>query len=96
MSSAVTVLNASLEIRDVEEIRGRLLDALNGASDMRVDVSAVTVADTAGVQLLLSLKAEAEHRGIRCELVGKSTALDRALLVLGLSSAIVGASGHGK
>jgi anti-anti-sigma regulatory factor len=94
LSAAVTTLGASLEIRDVDDIRGRLLDALDGATGLSVEVGAVTTADTAGVQLLLALKAEAAHRGMAVEFTGRSAALSRALAVLGLESAIAGMADH--
>jgi anti-sigma B factor antagonist len=96
VSAAVTTLGASLEIRDVDEIRGRLLDALNGASGLEVDVGAVATTDTAGVQLLLALRAEAAHRGISLAFTGSSAALSRALSVLGLESVIAGTPNHVK
>jgi anti-anti-sigma factor len=96
MSVAVLALSKSLEIRDVEEARGLLLTALDGISELRVDLSAVDAADTAGVQLLLSLEAEAAHRGIRIVFVGQSAGLTRALQSLGLQNHFVAAVRHGE
>jgi anti-anti-sigma regulatory factor len=92
LTAAVTTLGTSLEIRDVDDIRGRLLCVLNGATSLSVEVGAVATADTAGVQLLLALKAEAAQRGIPVAFAGNSAALTRALSVLGLESAISGAA----
>jgi anti-anti-sigma regulatory factor len=94
LTAAVTTLGTSLEIRDVDETRGRLLEALNGATGLSVEVGAVTTADTAGVQLLLALRAEAAHRGIAVAFTGTSAALTRALSVLGLESAVAGTADH--
>jgi anti-anti-sigma regulatory factor len=92
--SRSTVLQPSLEIRDVEELRRQLLDLLSGAAALSVDVGSIATADTAGVQLLLALKSEAERRGIPLEFTGKSAALDRALTILGLSKTIGGSADH--
>jgi anti-anti-sigma regulatory factor len=94
VSAVVTILPAALDIRDVEDIRVRLLGVLNGASVMSVDVSGITAVDTAGVQLLLALKSEAMHRGVPLEFIGRSTALDRVASTLGLAAVLVGSAGH--
>jgi len=48
----VISLEPRLEIRDVEAVHRRLLDAVAGAASLSVDVSRVTAIDTAGAQLL--------------------------------------------
>ena len=52
-----------------------LLDALNGATEIEVDLSGVAEMDTAGVQLLALLKREAASTGKRVALSGHSPAV---------------------
>lgn len=58
-------LTGDLRARHLEAIRSQLLAA--GASNLDVDLAAVTEADTATVQLLLSLRKElsASHHSMR-------------------------------
>ena len=84
----VISLEPRLEIRDVEAVHRRLLDATAGATSLSVDVSRVTAIDTAGAQLLLALVREAGRRGMSLEFSGKSSALEGALASLGLEEVI--------
>ena len=77
-------LGGSLEVRDVAEVRARLMAALDASTALRVEVGAVSTVDTAGAQLLLALELEAVRRGARLEIAGASTALARTLDALGL------------
>lgn len=94
MSAATVTLSAGLEIRDVEQVRGRLLEALDGASAVRIDLSGIVAADTAGVQLLLALRAEALYRGIAVEFVEPTPAFARLLGSLGLDARLGAVPAH--
>jgi anti-anti-sigma regulatory factor len=82
--SATVRLPHGLEIKDVEQIQQQLSAALDGAASVTVDISHVAAVDTAGVQLLLALKTEAENRGIPLTFAGQSAPFSQALTVLGL------------
>lgn len=73
-----------LQIREVEEAHRALVDSLNREGALQIDVSPLEAVDTAGVQLLLALQREGERRGLPVEFCGVSTALERALALLGL------------
>lgn len=73
-----------LEIKDVEDAKLRLLEALDGNAAVCIGVGRVTTVDTAGVQLLLAFKAEAATRGIAVEIYGESAPLNAAITLLGL------------
>lgn len=81
---AAVLLGPGLEIKDVEAAHQRLLDSLDGAP-LVFDVSSIRSIDTAGVQLLLGLKGEAQKRGLAVSFCGQSSVLSKALNVLGLS-----------
>lgn len=53
------VLEPVLSIHAVAQLHGRLLSALNDNNKIEIDASAVTVVDTASLQLLLILKLTA-------------------------------------
>jgi ABC-type transporter Mla MlaB component len=82
------ILDASLQIKDVEQAHRRLLAALGGASSVSVDVSPIDVIDTAGLQLLLALQRGAASGGVPVEFHGESAALSQALSILGLRDAL--------
>lgn len=56
---AQIVLDSMLSIQNVAQLHERLLDALNSCNKIEIDASAVSVADTATLQLLLILKRTA-------------------------------------
>ncbi len=78
------VMNPSLEIRDVDEARTRLLAYLDGSVKFRVDVTPIVAVDSAGVQLLIALRREAHSRNVQLEFTGYSAALRQILTNLGL------------
>jgi anti-anti-sigma regulatory factor len=77
-------LGPSLQIKDVEQAREVLMAALSAGARVAVDVGPIDAVDTAGVQLLLALPLEARKRGVAAEFQGESTALESALVALGL------------
>jgi anti-anti-sigma regulatory factor len=83
-------LEPSLRIGEVEARRELLLRQLDGREPVRIDVGALQSVDTAGVQLLLAFRQEADRRGIRVDYCGESPELVNALQVLGLTDAVFG------
>jgi ABC-type transporter Mla MlaB component len=89
----LVALPASLVIRDVAEVAGRLRAALAGGA-LVVDASAVAAVDTAGLQLLLAAERSARERGIVARWLGASDTLRRAAAALGIQHALaLGAGG---
>lgn len=56
-------VEGEMSIRQVGELAPRLFDALHFRSELAVDLSRVTHCDTAGVQLMLMLRREAQRIG---------------------------------
>jgi anti-anti-sigma regulatory factor len=83
-------LEPSLRIGDVEASRHALLGQFDGHAPIKIDISAIQSVDTAGVQLLLAVRQEADRRGIRLEYCGDSPELFGALKVLGLLETVLG------
>jgi anti-anti-sigma regulatory factor len=83
-------LEPSLRIGEVEARRDLLLRQLEGGEPVRIDVSALQSVDTAGVQLLLAFRQEADRRGIQIDYCGESPDLINALNLLGLTDAVLG------
>ena len=61
---------------------------LRTAQEIEIDASAVTAADTAGMQLLLAFCQEAVSRGIEVTWLQTGTAIPRAAELLGLRQAL--------
>lgn len=57
----------------------RLLDALDATEQLELDLSAVEQIDTAGVQLLMLVKREAEQRGKTLTISGHRPAIQQTL-----------------
>ena len=51
-------------IGNVAEVAGKVLSALQGETEMVLDLSLVNRIDTAAIQLLLSARKEADHLGV--------------------------------
>ncbi|OFZ67704.1 MAG: hypothetical protein A2V79_01865 [Betaproteobacteria bacterium RBG_16_56_24] len=64
----------TMTIYDAVADRRKLLDALDGAAEIEIDLSEVTEMDTAGVQLLAMIKREAIKAGKALHLVAHSQA----------------------
>ena len=61
-----------LTIYNALEQKGMLLDALQASDDIELDLSQVNEIDTAGLQLLILLKKEAQRAGKRVTIVAHS------------------------
>lgn len=73
-------------INEAAQLRERLIaciDASGGAC--RLDMSAVSACDSAGVQLLLAARRSAQQRGHQLELLQPSDAVRQSLLRYGLA-----------
>ncbi len=78
----------SLDIRTVADLRAQLLDALEKCEKVAIDLSRVTSADAAGLQLLLSAQRQAKACGRCLELEGATPALLSAAYALGLQDVL--------
>ena len=65
-------LSDELTIVTAAETRERLMPYLVGGADLELDLSAVSDIDTAGLQLLLMARQEAERRGVTVTLTDPS------------------------
>lgn len=86
LAGELTVMNAG-------DIRNRLLDALADTDDVDVDLSQVTEIDTAGVQLIVAAKREAEERHKALHFSGCSGAVLDVMGLLGLAAYLTDAMG---
>jgi anti-sigma B factor antagonist len=73
--SQLLSLTADLTIYHALEQKAILLDALGATDDLELDLSLVSEIDTAGLQLLLLLKKEAQRTGKRVSIVAHSQAV---------------------
>lgn len=71
-SSQLLSLTEDLTIYNALEQKHRLLDALGGADELELDLMQVREIDTAGLQLLILLKKEAQRAGKRLSIVAHS------------------------
>jgi ABC-type transporter Mla MlaB component len=72
-------LQGPLTIYEAQEMKARLLDALESAAALDVDLALVTEIDTAGVQLLVLVKTEAAVAGKAARLLNHSPAVLEAI-----------------
>lgn len=77
-------LPARLEIAEAADLQAEMQAALQTGAALQVDGSAVASADTAGLQLLISLQHSAERAGRQIEWTALSTHLRAAAAGLGL------------
>ena len=87
IDGAMTVYEAAAQ-RDV------LLEALEAAPGLEIDVSALEEVDTAGVQLLVLAQREARAAGKALRLAGQSAPLAEVLGRYGLASQFEPAADH--
>ena len=77
-------LREELNISSVAEDRDHLVQLLSPDGELELDLGGVTEIDTAGVQLLVALRKEAERMGCVCHLAGSDEAVREAFGTLGL------------
>ena len=68
-----------LTIYHALEQKATLLDALDHTDDLELDLSPVAEIDTAGLQLLILLKKEAQRSGKRVSIVAHSQSIRSAI-----------------
>ena len=78
------MLGNEMTIYTVGEQREQLFQALDSAPELELDLSQVEEFDTAGLQLLLMLKREAEHCGHSLHLSNHSRAVVEVLELLNM------------
>ena len=86
--SAVLAFEGEMTIYRAREDRDRMLEALAGAASLTVELGRVTEIDTAGLQLLLALKAECARRELPVSIEGHSAAVLAALDAYDLSGVL--------
>jgi len=84
MSPQAMKLEGELTIYRAAELKPLLLQAVQPGATLEVDLSGVTELDTAGVQLLIMLQAEAKARGVTLRWLGYSLAVEEVLELLDL------------
>lgn len=72
-------LTEDLTIYHALEHKQTLLDALDAASELELDLAKVSEIDTAGLQLLILLKKEAQRTGKRVAIVAHSQAVRKLI-----------------
>jgi len=81
----VVRVKGDLHISDAGELRSALLDELEAAPALALDLSEVDGCDTASFQLLYSLRKSAERDGKELHVSAPSAAMRTASVLLGLS-----------
>lgn len=78
----------ALDLAHATQLHAEFKQALAQKKPLRLDLSRVQSADTAGVQLLLALRRDAEKNGMTATWAGPSRELCAAASQLGLSEAL--------
>lgn len=77
-------LREELNIASVTEDRDHLVQLLQPAAVLELDLGGLTEIDTAGVQLLVALRKEADSLDCSCRFVGSGDTVQEAFGCLGL------------
>lgn len=77
-------MREELNIASVAEDRDRLVQLLKPDCELELDLGGLTEIDTAGIQLLVALRREAEGIGCACHLAGSDETVREAFGSLGL------------
>jgi anti-sigma B factor antagonist len=72
MTTACLPIEGEMTIYRATELKQALLNALNGASSLEVDLHGVTEIDSAGIQLLILTKATGQAANCEVRLVNHS------------------------
>ncbi len=83
---ALLSIDGELNIYSATDLRTTLLNRLDAGKAFNVDLSRVSEIDGAGLQLLLALDREAEHRGTLLTWQGVSSAVMSALELCHIST----------
>lgn len=84
-AATVVALPSELHIAEVAAFRAALDNVLRQSQAVRLDAAALTVIDTAGLQLLLAFRRAAAARGLACTFGARSEALREAARLAGLA-----------
>lgn len=79
-------LSGEMTIYRAAELKLQMLDSLNAAETLEIDLSAVSELDSAGVQLMLLLQREASANGKTMTWTHHSEAVSEVLTLLNLDS----------
>ena len=79
-------LDGELTIMTAAESKERLLTALPGSGGLRVDLAGVEEIDTAGLQVLLLTRREAESMSLPFELTAPAPGVAAVLALAGLAT----------
>ena len=77
-------LSGELTIYSVQELKSLLLTAVDGNSDVTIDMSEVSEVDTAGLQLVLLARKELESRGLHLTLSAANSEITDTLNLFGI------------
>ncbi len=78
-------VGATLDIDTVGSLHRQICDAMDHASDLDLDLSAVVNFDTAGMQLLVATALACQKRGLRVSFAGPRAELAAAVASLDLA-----------
>lgn len=81
-------LNSNPNLRDAMALKATLIGALDVATAVSIDASAVERIDTATLQLLLAFVRDRQRMNLACQWIGVTTALSEAASMLGLCQAL--------
>lgn len=81
-------ITEALNIYCATEAKDKLLQSLEKGQEVEVDLSELDELDTAGVQLMLMLKNEAQRLGKNCSFVNHSPAVREVIDLLNLATAL--------
>lgn len=79
-------IEGEMTIYHAVALKRQILDSINNGSDVSLDLSRVTELDTAGMQLLMMARQEAQHHGRSAQLLAPSAAVRDALELYNLGS----------
>jgi ABC-type transporter Mla MlaB component len=77
-------LPSHLTIRHIEQVYHQFEDALKGTGNLRIDASAVSKVDTAGIQLLIGLKIEMDSQHSAIEWISVTDELRHVAQFMGM------------
>ena len=80
------LLPSQLTIRQIEQVYRQCDNALKGAGTLRIDASAVSKVDTAGMQLLIALKTEMDSQHSAIEWLAINDELRNVARFMGLQA----------
>lgn len=84
--TAPLVLDGECTVYVAHELRQRLMQALEAAPTLSLDLADVAEFDGAGLQLLIAARREAEQRGGTLQLVAASPVVAETLKLVGLGA----------